>query len=286
MDQLTSVEVKTNGADWQKPPGRGRIRPMRVALQRWLIAVAVAVVTLQARAQAPRITYISPPSPNGRSALLACAGLAPGTMAAVEWATAIAGPWNTNTAGLAALPVDDFGEMLADVPVPSGTIFYRVRGVMVEPVNPNSPPPAMLKISAGTFLMGSPVSEAERNADETQHTVTLTKDFYISRFLVTQGQYLTLMGNNPSYWTTNGPTGFPITRDLSRPVEQVSWADATNYCAKLAASEQAAGRLPAGWGYRLPTEAEWEYACRAGTTTAFNLGPDLRSGMANFAGGI
>ncbi len=88
------------------------------------------------------------------------------------------------------------------------------------------------------------------------------------------------MGNNPSYFTTKDWN--PISPDLNRPVEQVSWNDAMNYCAKVTAAEQAAGRLPAGWVYRLPTEAEWEYACRAGTSTAFHYGNALRGGMANF----
>jgi formylglycine-generating enzyme required for sulfatase activity len=151
--------------------------------------------------------------------------------------------------------------------------------------------PNMAWIPCGTFTMGSPASEAEREDwgdDETQHTVTLTQGFYMGKYLVTQADYLAVMGNNPSYF--NGDrSGAPhydqdYGTDLMRPVEQVSWDDATAYCAPLTAQEQAAGRLPAGWVYRLPTESEWEYACRAGTTTAFYCGSALRSGMANFYG--
>ena len=106
----------------------------------------------------------------------------------------------------------------------------------------------------------------------------------MSKYEVTQREYLTVMGNNPSYFTTKDWNGNPISPDLNRPVEQVSWYNAMNYCAKITASEQAAGRLPASWVYRLPTEAEWEYACRAGTSMPFHYGNDLRSGMANFNG--
>lgn len=100
----------------------------------------------------------------------------------------------------------------------------------------------------------------------------------------TQEEYAAVMGSNPSYFQTQDSLGNSIPPDLNRPVEQVSWNDAVAYCAALTAREQAAGRLPAGYEYRLPTEAEWEYACRAGTTTAFHYGPALRSGMANFHG--
>jgi formylglycine-generating enzyme required for sulfatase activity len=75
-----------------------------------------------------------------------------------------------------------------------------------------------------------------------------------------------------------------VTNELRHPVDMVSWFDATNYCALLTARERLAGRLPTNFVYRLPTEAEWEYACRAGTRTAFAYGPALRSGMANFNG--
>jgi formylglycine-generating enzyme required for sulfatase activity len=120
-------------------------------------------------------------------------------------------------------------------------------------------------ISAGTFTMGSPETEYDRSTNEGPQTVvTLTHSFWMERFDVTQGQYASLMGTNPSTWVG----------DLQRPVEQVSWFDATNYCGRFTAQESAAGRLPSGYVYRLPTEAEWEYCARAGTTTRFPWGDD------------
>lgn len=117
----------------------------------------------------------------------------------------------------------------------------------------------------GTFTMGSPESESDRDGDEGPQTeVTLTAGFWMGRYEVTQRQYLAVMGTNPSYFTG----------DLDRPVEIVSWDDAINYCAARTAQERATGRLPDGWEYRLPTEAQWEYACRAGTTTQFSYGDD------------
>jgi formylglycine-generating enzyme required for sulfatase activity len=145
--------------------------------------------------------------------------------------------------------------------------FYRAFGGLTN----------MAWIPPGTFAMGSPTNETLRATNEfreKQHLVTLTKGFFMGKFEVTQGEYLAVIGTNPSAFSG----------DLSRPVEQVSWNDATNYCAKLTAREAAAGRMAAGWVYRLPTEAEWEYACRAGTSTPFHYGNDLRSGMANFDG--
>jgi formylglycine-generating enzyme required for sulfatase activity len=163
----------------------------------------------------------------------------------------------------------------------SSGAFFGLVGEQ-DPLFP--PPPGMVKIPAGTFVMGKPPTEKTRQSDELQHTVTLTKDFYMSRYEVTQGEYLAVMGENPSYfngaqvqWEIVGPglgAAPGIMRivsfgnDPSRPVEQVTWYDATNYCGKLTAAESAAGRLQPGWVYRLPTEAEWEYACRAGTITA------------------
>src|SRR5258706_4721965 len=88
------------------------------------------------------------------------------------------------------------------------------------------------------------------------------------------------MSTNPSYFTP----AHSFTADLNRPVEQVSWSDATSYCAVLTSQERAAGRIFTNWVYRLPTEAEWEFACRAGATNAFYYGTNLLSGMANFNG--
>jgi formylglycine-generating enzyme required for sulfatase activity len=114
----------------------------------------------------------------------------------------------------------------------------------------------MVPIPAGTFLMGSPADESGRKANEgPQTTVTLTHDFYLGATDVTQAQWKALMGGNPSVYKGD-----------ARPVERVSWNDATAFCEKLTAREQAAGRLPADCAYTLPTEAQWEYACRAGTT--------------------
>jgi formylglycine-generating enzyme required for sulfatase activity len=179
---------------------------------------------------------------------------------------------------LDAVTADTNGAIRVNVPLlsVSGPMFYRVRGYAV--------PTNLVAIPAGSFVMGSPTNEPARLSDETQHTVTLTKGFCIGKREVTQAEYLAVMGSNPSFFTTKDGNGNPISPDLSRPVETVSWQNATNYCAQLTVRERSAGRLPAGYVYRLPTEAEWEYACRAGTTTPFHYGNELRSGMANFDG--
>ena len=117
----------------------------------------------------------------------------------------------------------------------------------------------MIWVNPGTFMMGSPKNELGRKDDETQHEVTLTKGYWLGRYQVTQAQYEAIMGTNPSNF-----------KGADLPVEMVNWNEAKEFCAKLTASEKAAGRLPEGYEYTLPTEAQWEYACRAGTTTAFN----------------
>ena len=130
-------------------------------------------------------------------------------------------------------------------------------------------------IKAGTFTMGSPSTEPERYSEEGPQTlVTISRGFWMSKCETTQEEYMAVMGTNPSYFKG----------EARKPVEKVSWNDATNYCAKLTARKRDAGMLPAGYAYRLPSEAEWEYACRAGTTTATAYGDSLSSTQANFCG--
>ena len=119
-------------------------------------------------------------------------------------------------------------------------------------------------ISPGTFMMGSPEDELGRGDNETRHQVTLTQGYWLGKYEVTQAQYEAVMGTNPSNW-----------KGADLPVEKVSWDDAMTFCAKLTEQERAAGRLPEGYEYTLPTESQWEYACRAGTTTSLNSGKNV-----------
>ena len=136
----------------------------------------------------------------------------------------------------------------------------------------------MIFCPPGTFTMGSPTSEAGRGGDETQHQVTLSHGFYLGKYEVTQAQYQTIMNGNPSGLNAD-PSQF---KGSNRPVEKVPWNDIQVFLSRLNDMEQTAGRLPAGWKYVLPTEAQWEYACRAGTTTAYSWGNDINSSRANY----
>jgi len=158
----------------------------------------------------------------------------------------------------------------------------------------------MVRINGGTFTMGSPTNEVGRDSDEIQRQVTLSS-FQMSRYPITQREYQETMGMNPSHFKGD-----------NLPVENVTWFDAIEYCIRRSQRE---GLTPAytmtniekfafesgpgsgypiinatvtvNWnanGYRLPTEAEWEYACRAGTTTPFNTGNNITTNQANYNG--
>jgi len=126
----------------------------------------------------------------------------------------------------------------------------------------------LVPIPPGEFMMGSPKSEADRYDDETQHLVRITKPFYLSANEVTQVQYEQVVDKNPSYFSALGKGKDRVSGDTSQlPVEQVNWHEAVAFCGKLSERE--------GVEYRLPTEAEWEYACRAGTTTTYSFGNNV-----------
>jgi formylglycine-generating enzyme required for sulfatase activity len=133
-------------------------------------------------------------------------------------------------------------------------------------VRTNSIGMKLVYIPAGSFMMGSPSNEKDRESDEgPQHHVQISKGFYMGAYEVTQAQWQAVMGSNPSNFKGN-----------NLPVEKVSWNDAVEFCEKLSHQE--------GKTYRLPTEAEWEYACRAGTTTPFYFGQTISTDQANYDG--
>src|ERR1700722_16313977 len=121
-------------------------------------------------------------------------------------------------------------------------------------------------IPPGNFLMGSPKEEAQRAVNEIQHKVTLTRGFYMGVTTVTQQQWQEVMGNNPS----------DFKGELNLPAETVSWDDCQQFIKTLREKD----KQP----YRLPTEAEWEYACRAGTKTPFHFGETISTDQANYDG--
>ena len=135
------------------------------------------------------------------------------------------------------------------------------------------------------FLMGSPESEEEREEDERQHAVELTRAFWAGVHPVTQQQYQAVTGENPSYFQAAGEGKDGQWRGWTRvgfPVEQVSWEEATAFCTRLTQREETLSERV----YRLPSEAQWEYLCRGGAPAShpFCFGPSLRSSQANFNG--
>jgi formylglycine-generating enzyme required for sulfatase activity len=177
-------------------------------------------------------------------------------------------------------------ELSADWPASDGSADHAADRSTIDA--PAPPPGTWVPIDPGSFLMGSPTTESCRESSgETQHPVTLSRGFLISDTEVTQAQYLAVMGTNPSVHQPCGP---------SCPVENVSWHQAAAYCNALSAGQHvnpcysctgsgvstkcgddaayAGVAIYDCPGYRLPTEAEWEYSYRAGTTTAYYSGPN------------
>jgi formylglycine-generating enzyme required for sulfatase activity len=123
-------------------------------------------------------------------------------------------------------------------------------------------------IPAGHFTMGSPQDEADHRENEGQVEVRITTGFWMGQHEVTQPEWSRVMRTTP--WRGRNA----VKEGDCYPATFVSWDDAVKFCERLTGAERRAGRLPAGWKYSLPTEAQWEYACRAGTTTPFSFGRD------------
>src|SRR5687767_1433085 len=131
---------------------------------------------------------------------------------------------------------------------------------------------------AGRFVMGSPRSEPERRPGEDQVEVTLSRGFWMAKYETTQGLWKRVAGSLPGPLTVELPAGDDL------PVGNVNFAEAEAFCQKLTERCRQSGALSRNWEFRLPTEAQWEYACRAGTRTATAFGDRLSSRQANFKG--
>ena len=160
------------------------------------------------------------------------------------------------------------------VALAQGNIIGLTEGLRIQIDFTGPEPTTFLPIPAGTFSMGSdaPGGAPYFGPIGPVHQVTISQLFWMSRYEVTQAEFEALMGFNPSL--SLGP---------DRPVNRVTWFQALDYCSAWNALQTGLGKVPSGYEYRLPTEAEWEYACRAGTTTEFHYGPALLCNQARFS---
>jgi formylglycine-generating enzyme required for sulfatase activity len=243
----------------------GGIRPAdtKSAVLAILLLVAIA------------LPLLSPPESSAQTPglnLQLYAGLsitgAVGTVYSVEYVTDLAQTNSWRSLEFLQLPASPY--LWADKSAPAtGQRFYRAV-MYATPTN-------LVFIPPGTFRMGSPTNEEDSSIlgqEYPQKSVTISRGFWMGKYEVTQGEYLAVMGSNPSH--------FP--GDTNRPVEMVSWFNATNYCGKITQRDRASGTIATNSVYRLPTEAEWEYACRGWTSTRFSYGDDLAyTNLANYA---
>ena len=254
---VTAITVTSGGSGYSSEPAititgsGGSGATAKAILSGDKVSLVVVLTAGSGYSGVPSVVVEAPPQPLSIRVRLVpelTVEGAPGSLSQVESATSLTGPWTTWT----NVTVGAQGAVVVDLSPGSTSRFYRT----VSQATPFYP--GFVWIASGTFLMGSPAGEIGRESDEGQHAVTLTEGFWMSDHEVTQGEYKSLMGSNPSNFKG----------DLNRPVEMVSWNDAVAYCQKLTQNERSIGRITSQQEYRLPTESEWEYAARAGTAAS------------------
>lgn len=194
------------------------------------------------------------------------------TLTAVERADNLAGPWQSVV--LPSTPLSGINEYSFPIDQNGSAQFYRIVTTNDSPSDGQEPSATipdpvleMVPIPAGTFLMGSPSGDQDARIEEFPQTeVTISFPFWMSRTEVTRQQYEAVMGTNPSSLTQTNP---------NNPVVGVDWFAAVEFCRRLTERERVSGKLLEGHEYHLPTEAQWEYACRAGSSSRFSYGDDL-----------
>jgi formylglycine-generating enzyme required for sulfatase activity len=248
---VVGVVVAQGGTGYVAEPavvirgGGGDGATARAKVEGGTVVQVVVVQGGQGYTSAPDVLLDPPPGPAaiGVELVPKLTVTAPvGSVVGVEWSLNLAGPWEMWT----NVVVGTNGAVLVDMSPSATARFYRVG---------SSGPPGFAWIPPGTFDMGSPVTEADRWPDEVLHPVTLSRGFWMCDHEVTQAEYVAVMGTNPSWFKGDG----------ARPVEWVTWGEATEYCRRWTERERASGRITSQQAYRLPTESEWEYAARAGS---------------------